>query len=349
VGVTGDAGATLRAHRLRSQLLSGPSARTPEEVVGRILAVQAQDERGLRLAVRSRSTGLTAADVDAALDDRRLVVTWLNRGTLHLVRTEDYRWLHSLTAHRVLPGVHRRLRGLGVDPATEERGVAVVIAAVEDEGPLSRRQLRDRLEASGVPTAGQALIHLLASASLQGLVVRGPMVDGHHAYVSVERWLGPPPAGDDRVELLERLGRRYLAGHAPAGPRDLAAWAGITLGDARAALSAVDGKAGAPRRRAPSLPPPRLLGPFDPLLHGWASRSPFVGDHGPVVTTNGIFRPSCLVGGRVVGTWTAPAPGIVIDLFEEVDDGVRTALGRDARRVERFLGRPARPVSWRGR
>ena len=91
-----------RRRRLRAQMLSGAAAHTPEAVVGRLLAVQAQDGRGFRLAVRSRSRGLTAADVDSALGDARLVVTWLNRGTLHLVRTEDYRWLHRLTAHRVL-------------------------------------------------------------------------------------------------------------------------------------------------------------------------------------------------------------------------------------------------------
>ena len=316
--------------------------------MGRILAVQAQDERGLRLAVASRSRGLVAADVDAALDERRLVVTWLNRGTLHLVRTGDYRWLHPLTAPRVLPRVRTRLRGLGVDPGAEERGVAVVTAAVEDEGPLTRHQLRERLDAAGVPTAGQALIHVLAAASLQGLLVRGPMVGGHHAYVAVEGWLGPPAGPFDRVDALGRLGRRYLDGHAPAGPGDLAAWAGITPGDARVALAAAGERPG-PGGRPPSLPPPRLLGAFDPLLHGWASREPFVGDHRAVVTTNGIFRPSCLVGGRVVGTWTGPASGIVVDLFEDVDDGVRAAVARDARRVERFLGRPARPVTWRGR
>ena len=121
------------------------------------------------------------------------------------------------------------------------------------------------------------------------------------------------------------------------------------MGDARAALSRGRREGGCdPAGRATRRSLRRgLLGPFDPLLHGWASRSPFVGDHGPVVTTNGIFRPSCLVGGRVVGTWTAPAPGIVIDLFEEVDDGVRTALGRDARR-RRAVPRPAGPSGLRG-
>ena len=124
---------------------------------------------------------------------RRMVVTWLNRGTLHLVRSDDYRWLQALTAPRTLPAVGRRLRQLGVDPAAEERGVATVADALGTEGPLDRRALRDRLDRAGVPTAGQALVHLLAAASLRGLIVRGPVVDGHHAFVAVDDWLGPPP------------------------------------------------------------------------------------------------------------------------------------------------------------
>ena len=61
--------------------------------------MQGQDPRGARLAIRARTRGLTAAHVDRALTaDRSLVITWLNRGTLHLTRSEDYWWLHPLTA-----------------------------------------------------------------------------------------------------------------------------------------------------------------------------------------------------------------------------------------------------------
>ena len=74
------------AERLTAQLLAGPPARSPVAVAERLLAVQAQDPRGFRLAIRARTTGVTAADVDRALDERELVVAWLNRGTLHLVR-----------------------------------------------------------------------------------------------------------------------------------------------------------------------------------------------------------------------------------------------------------------------
>src|SRR6478735_8058918 len=86
------------AERLTSQLLAGEPAAEPVEVVRRLLAVQGQDPRGARLAIRARSSGLSAADVDRALTEQRsLLITWLNRGTLHLVRSEDYPWLHALT------------------------------------------------------------------------------------------------------------------------------------------------------------------------------------------------------------------------------------------------------------
>ena len=91
----------LIERRLTAQLLAGTPARDPVSVVDRLLAVQGQDERGVRLAIRARSAGLTAADIDRALtEERSLVVTWLNRGTLHLVCSEDYPWLQPLTTPR---------------------------------------------------------------------------------------------------------------------------------------------------------------------------------------------------------------------------------------------------------
>ena len=95
--------------------------------------------RGARLAIRARTTGLTAADVDRALtEERSLLVTWLNRGTLHLVRSEDYPWLHALTTPPLLTGSARRLAQEGVSPAAAERGVETIERALAEEGPLTR-------------------------------------------------------------------------------------------------------------------------------------------------------------------------------------------------------------------
>ena len=66
VGLGQDPGADVLAHRLPAQLLCGPAARQAVGVVKQLLALQAQDFVGVRLSVRARSTGLTAAHVDRA-------------------------------------------------------------------------------------------------------------------------------------------------------------------------------------------------------------------------------------------------------------------------------------------
>jgi hypothetical protein len=330
--------------RLVSQLLAGRAARDPVAVVERLLAVQAQDARGARLAVRARTRGLGASAVDAALDEGALVVSWLNRGTLHLVRREDYPWLHALTTPQLATGNARRLRQEGVSEAAAERGVATIERALAEEGPLGRAALRDRLAAARVPTAGQALVHVLFLATLRGLVVRGPTAGDDHLFVLVRDHLGDLPDVDPDAALGE-LARRYLGGHGPADAGDLARWAGIPLGAARRGLRAIapelarrpDGLAHLRRAARPRLPPPRLLGPFDPLLLGWAGRDDVVGRHRGLVTTNGIFRPFALVGGRAVGTWRLEAGAVRLELLERIAQPDVDALAADAADVERFL------------
>jgi Winged helix DNA-binding domain len=336
------------AERLRAQLLSGPPAGAVVEVVHRLLAVQAQDPRGARLAIRARSVGLSAADVDEALTtDRSVVVTSLNRGTLHLVRSEDYWWLHALTTPQLTTASERRLRQEQVSPDAADRGVAVIKATLATDGPSTRDQLKERLASAGIRVEGQALVHIVFLATLRGLIVRGPMVDGDHAFVLVRDWLGPPPAAMDRDVALGELARRYLAGHGPATERDLAKWAGITLGDARRAFLKIEAQLVdrdedlAAVTNGPDcveLPPPRLLGAFDPSLHGWVSREPIVGAHEGIVTTNGVFRPFAMVDGQAVGTWTLSKGGVILKPFAALSPTTTEALDADARAAVEFLG-----------
>jgi hypothetical protein len=315
-------------------------------VAERLLAVQGQDPRGARLAVRARSKGLSASDVDAALtDERSLLITWLNRGTLHLVASEDYPWLLQLTAPRLLGGCSRRLAQLGVDSGLADRGVGIIERALSSEGPLDRLQLRERLRKGRVPTEGQISVHLLMLACLRGVAVRGPMIGVHHGYAHVAEWLGPARPCE-RDQALAELARRYLAGHAPADDRDLARWSGLALRDVRAGLDAVasellerpDGllEPKSSTSRVP-LPAPRLLGAFDPLLLGWCSREDLLGAHAPQITVGGMFRPFALLDGRAKAVWGIPKGKLSIEPLERLAARDMKALERDGHEVERFL------------
>ncbi|HEY4346631.1 MAG TPA: winged helix DNA-binding domain-containing protein [Gaiellaceae bacterium] len=332
--------------RFEAQLLSGVPARTPEAVAERLLAIQGQDPRGARLAVRARSAGLTAADVDRGLTDRTLLITWLNRGTLHLVRSEDYPWLHGLTAPLITAGNARRLAETGVTSIQADRGVTTIVRALAADGPLTRPQLRERLTKADVPTAGQALVHLLMLSTLRGLTVRGPMIDREHAYALVRDWL-PKGARFDRKQALAELARRYLAGHGAADERDLAKWSGLPLRDARAGFGAIAGSlherpgglfALEPRTRAAKpFPRPRLLGAYDPILLGWASREAILAGHTGLVTTNGLFRPFALVNGKAVAIWRYTAGKVELDRLSPLENEVERALETEAQDVIRFL------------
>ena len=76
-----------------------------------------------------------------------------------------------------------------------------------------------------------------------------------------------------------------------------------------------------PQRAAAGLPPPLLLGAFDPLLLGWASRAPIVGPHRRIVTAGGLFRPFALAGGRAVATWTIARGQVMLAPFASLDAG----------------------------
>ena len=336
------------AARLTAQLLSGRPARDPVTVAERLLAIQSQDLRGAQLAIRARTRRQSVADVDAALtDDRSLVVSWLNRGTLHMVSSDDYWWLHALTAPTIANWSASRLRQEGVSSAAATRALRILERSLAADGPLTRARLRERLETKDIPVAGQALIHILLQASIRGLIVRGPMAGREQAYALVRDWLGPPKPAE-RATALGELARRFLVGHGPASDRDLAKWSGLGLRDVRAGLDAIaaelvirsDGLVDlASRGRSARLPRPKLLGAFEPLLMGWASREPILGEHRSIVTSNGIFRPFALVGGRTVGTWSLERGAVALDLRDPISPADLAQLEADADDLRRFLRR----------
>jgi hypothetical protein len=336
--------AELRRRRAAAQLLASPHRLEPAAAARHLLAVQAQDLRAARLALRARRAARSAAEVDAALtEDRSLVVTWLLRGTLHLVAREDLAWLHALTAPLSGATSRRRLGQLGV--RSEVAGPAIV-AALADEGPLPRAALAERVTAAGAPAEGQVMPHLLALLAAEGDVVPGPVRDGAQRFALTRDWLGPAGRVPDRDATLAELARRYLRGHGPATAADLAAWSGLPLRDAHAGLAAIagelerdgEGVALARRDACPARLPPRLLGAFDPYLLGWRDRSFAVApEHARRVHPGGgIIRATALANGVAVATWGRRRGDVAIEPFAPLPRSVAGALAREAADVARF-------------
>jgi hypothetical protein len=225
--------------RLRSQHLVSPRAPSAREVVGSLLAVQAENPSQSAWAVAARTRDADRADLAKLLDDGAVLRTHVLRPTWHFVRAEDIGWLLDLTGPRVKRVTGQQLRTVhGLDEPAIARAVDVVTRALASRGQLTRGELADELTARGLPATGQFVMILLAHAELDGLICSGRVVDGEHTYALMAERV-PNVRRLDRAEALAELALRYFTGHGPATERDLAYWATLTVTDVRAGLHQV--------------------------------------------------------------------------------------------------------------
>ncbi len=346
---------TIAHRRLLTQRLAGSKFAAPAEVVAHFGAVQAQEYRPALWAVGQRTEGATEAIIEQAIFDRQLVRTWPLRGTIHFVMPADIRWLLALSAPRQLRMTPRQQQ-LGLDEATFAQSRRVVGRALSDGQPRPRPELRQALDDAGISTAGQRGIHILGRLAQEGLICIGPRQGKQHTFVLLDAWL-PPGRERTRDEALAELARRYFTSHGPAIIQDYAWWSGLTLTDARAGLAAVRGElaqaqmddqvywfAAAEDGARLSSPVAHLLPVYDEYAVAYRDRSAFLApafaarpDSG-----NGIFRPSILMDGRTVGTWTRTLKNDVVliapNLFRHLTGAEKDALAAAAGRYGAFLG-----------
>src|SRR5207244_13332395 len=132
--------------RLRSQHLVSPHAVSAREVVGTLLAVQAENPGQAAWAVASRTRHPDQADLAALLDDGAVVRTHVLRPTWHFVLAEDIGWLLDLTGPRVRRVTGQQLRSTpGLDERSIDQPVAAELAALASSGQPTRAQLADEL------------------------------------------------------------------------------------------------------------------------------------------------------------------------------------------------------------
>lgn len=314
--------------RLVTQRLVGPPEATAADAVRWMLAVQAQDLPGALTSVALRSSGRARAEVIAALDAGEIVRSWPMRGTLHLVAAEDLPWMVDLLAPRVLAASVARRAGLGVAEADVERAGELAGAALAGGRRLARAELFAAWDDAGLSTAGQRGVHLLRVLAMTGALVYGPTRGGEPLLVRADEWI-PHPRRPGREEATAELALRYFRSHGPATLADLVRWTGLRVGDARAGLADVRPQLAAldvdgvehlldpevPQRLAAARAAAGgvlLLPGFDELLLGYADRSvaldPEFADR-IVPGGNGVFRPTVVSDGRVVGTWATTGRG----------------------------------------
>jgi DNA glycosylase AlkZ-like len=305
--------------RLRQQGLLQPAFKRPEEVVGWLGAVQAQDYGAAKWAVAQRAHGLTDAAIDQSFANGAILRTHVMRPTWHFVAPADIRWLLSLTAPHVRAASAYYYRQLELDEAVFARSNAVLKKALQGGQYLTRAELGAILQQAGIDTNDSLrLTHMMLEAELEAVVCSGPRRGKQFTYALLEE-RAPQAQVLDRDEALAELTRRYFTGHGPATLQDFVWWSGLTTADARAGLDMMassltrDGSEGKTywlAARAPSATQPsplvHLLPNYDEYIVGYKDRSAAFDPRETKMENprdSIVFNHTILIDGRVSGTW----------------------------------------------
>ena len=345
---------TIASQRLNNQRLTRSGPRRPEDVVGWLGAVQAQEYAAARWGVGQRvANGSTDAMIRRAVDAGRILRTHVMRPTWHFVTPADIRWMLELTAprvHRIMAHYHRRLE---LDARVRTRAAGIFERVLGDGPHLTRGDLGVYLARGGVVAKGIRLAMLTMHAELEGVICSGAYRGRELTYALLaER--APRAKRLAREEALGELTRRFFTSHAPATVRDFVWWSGLTTADAKRGLAmnrareeVIEGRTYWSIGRSTRAMPPRqvfLLPVYDEYLVAYRDRDAV--PHGVALNATGPggplpFQNPLVIDGQVAGTWrpVQRAEGVGVALVGRTLTRTEgAALAAAADRYGRFLG-----------
>ena len=308
---------TLISLRLCNQQISGTVFQTPEQIVSFFCGMQAQDYAQAKWAIGLRLPDSSDADIEGAIAQKKIVRTWAMRGTLQFVAAKDYRWIHSLLAHRYQSAESSRNRQLGLDTKTFQRANKIIVSSLKNENILTRKEIGLLLNKSGIKTDQNRLSHILHYATMHQLICFGPRRGNEFSFVLLDDWI-PSQKSLSHEKALAELTKRYFSSRGPATLKDFVWWTGLSQTEAKIGIEMIrsllksevfDGQtywlSNATPKTKKAGKGVHLLAGFDEYLIAYSDRSaaldPIIQPR--AVYINGIFHPVIIIDGKVVGIW----------------------------------------------
>jgi DNA glycosylase AlkZ-like len=345
----------LNRATLARQLLLSRVPLSVTEGVRRVVALQAQQPASPYVALWNRLAGFDPAELDAAFAGHEVVRATLMRVTMHAVHAADHQAFReamdpTLRASRLGDA---RFTASGLTLADADK---LMVGLLDFAGqPRTAAECGHWLSGQlGAPLSPLAWRMLRQYAPLWHVPAGEPWSFGIQTpYVAA---LPRPVLADAGAAdlALQILVRRYLEGFGPASIADVARFALVQRGRARAAVRALGGALvqlegpggtvlydvpGAPLPAGDVPAPPRLLGMWDSIMLAYLDRSRVIpAAYQKLVTrTNGDVLPTVLVDGYVAGLWRAVPEGISVTAFCELPASAWDGLAAEARALVRFL------------
>jgi len=370
-------GVAQRRARLGIRHHLAPTAQAPDVVTATrdMVALHGTDPATVYLSAWARVTGHLVPELEKALYDDRVLIRMLGmRRTIFVLPVELAPTVQAGCTRAIAARERRTTEkflvegGVTDDPAPwlgrveaaalaalRARGTALSTDLSADVPELAERIVLARGKAyEATQSVASRVLPLLAA---DGLAVRGRprgtwVSGGQYWWSALDDWLPGGLPDLEPAEAQAALARAWLWTFGPAPVTDLKWWSGWTLGQTRAALTAVgvvevdlDGTPGValPDDLAP-VPAPEpyaaLLPVLDPTTMGWQDRGWYLGPHGKALfDTNGNGGPTVWWDGRIVGGWAQRKSGeVVLRFLEDVGADAVTAAEAQAARLQEWLG-----------
>ncbi|MDL2283447.1 winged helix DNA-binding domain-containing protein [Odoribacter sp. OttesenSCG-928-G04] len=344
----------LLSIRLYNQLLTTHSLKEPQEIVSWMGAMQSQSLDLAKWAIGTRLENKTMKDIDEALGCGQVIRTHILRPTWHFVSAEDIHWMFDLSSPRLRPIYQSYARMQQVDEKVIYRMIPRLEKMLQGGKHFTKQEITECFASQGIHLELDVLNQVLQYAEMEGLLVNGALRGKQQTFTLLTE-LAPRTVTLCKEEALERLARKFFNSHAPASINDFAWWSGLSLTECKQAIGLVKDDFICERingrdfwmRNDTQTPPVNensalLLPPFDEFVVSYKDRSELIDKehYGKVMTKNGLFSPTVMLNGEIIGSWKkATLKGktkIELSFFEKTAKKTEALFESEIRRIENF-------------
>ena len=344
--------------RLYNQLLSVHNIKEPQEIVAHMGAMQSQSLDLAKWAIGVRLENKTLKDIDEALNTGKIIRTHILRPTWHFVSADDIHWMLDLSSPRLKPVYQSYARMRQIDEKLIYRTIPVLVKKLEGNKHLTKQEITDTLASEKIIIDDiNVLNQIIHHAEMEGLVVNGCLKGKQQTFTLLEE-LAPRKESITKEEALERLARKFFTSHAPATIQDFAWWSGLSLTECKLALEFIKpdficetiNSRNFWMKNDISIPAANensalLLPPFDEFVVSYKDRSELIEDihYGKVMTKNGLFSPTAMLNGEIVGSWKKNVQNgiqkVDLSFFEKTSKKGQDLFLPEVKRVETFYSK----------
>ena len=343
--------------RSLNQQLTNPKFKTAKEIAGWIGALQAQDYSMSKWALGIRLKNSTEVAINKEINSGSIIRTHLLRPTWHFVSSNDIYWILELTAPRIKAAVKFRDKQLGLTDPVFDKCNRILEKSLRDYNHKTREELITELKKNKIDIEENRASHIFLRAEMEGIICSGKQKNEKPTYAVLEEWV-PEHKKTNRDEALRELAKRYFTSHGPASIHDFHWWSGLSMSDVKLSLDynkdnliteIIQNKtywmANDYIKPKPDFNEINLLPAYDEFLISYRDRTATLSliENKKVISNNGLFYPTILQNGHVIGTWKRNVKNdtvfVTINLFKPDNLYLGDMLTKSLTRYSNFINK----------